>query len=192
MVRSDSATVLDAANEQVKREIAALGASAVAVEKVYYRHYMQKEISEQPTVVAQTLHSFLRQAENSIAPPQFDFDISSIRRVTILASSTSYYACTEGKYWLDQFARVPVDIDFPSEFRYRAAMLEEGQLELFISQCEETADTRAALRHGEQYGQIIATVVNAPTNSMAREADVLLPAHPGPKLGIASTKAFTC
>ncbi|MBU1254380.1 MAG: glutamine--fructose-6-phosphate transaminase (isomerizing) [Alphaproteobacteria bacterium] len=192
VVRRDSATVFDAENEQVEREITTSGASAAAVEKGNYRHFMQKEIFEQPTVVAQTLGSYLRQADNSVALPQFDFDISTIRRVTIVACGTSYYAGLVAKYWFEQFARVPVDIDVASEFRYREPVLEDGGLALFISQSGETADTLAALRHCKEAGQTIAVVVNVPTSSMAREADLLLPTHAGPEIGVASTKAFTC
>ena len=192
VVRRDSATVFDAENEQIEREITTSGASAAAVEKGNYRHFMQKEIFEQPTVVAQTLGSYLRQADNSVALPQFDFDISTIRRVTIVACGTSYYAGLVAKYWFEQFARVPVDIDVASEFRYREPVLEDGGLALFISQSGETADTLAALRHCKEAGQTIAVVVNVPTSSMAREADLLLPTHAGPEIGVASTKAFTC
>ncbi|OBX20415.1 glutamine--fructose-6-phosphate aminotransferase [Erythrobacter sp. QSSC1-22B] len=192
VVRRESVEIFDAENEPVEREITTSGASAAAVEKGNYRHFMQKEIFEQPTVVAQTLGSYLRQADNSIALPQFDFDISSIRRVTIVACGTSYYAGMVAKYWFEQFARVPVDIDVASEFRYRDPVLEEGGLALFISQSGETADTLAALRHCKANGQTIAVVVNVPTSSMAREADLLLPTHAGPEIGVASTKAFTC
>ncbi|MDP3675774.1 MAG: glutamine--fructose-6-phosphate transaminase (isomerizing), partial [Novosphingobium sp.] len=153
---------------------------------------MQKEIFEQPTVVAQTLRSYIRQVDQSVALPQFDFDLSAINRVTIVACGTSYYAAMVAKYWFEQFARLPVDIDVASEFRYRDPVLEPGGLALFISQSGETADTLAALRHCKAAGQTIAVVVNVPTSSMAREADLLLPTHAGPEIGVASTKAFTC
>ncbi|MBX9898634.1 MAG: glutamine--fructose-6-phosphate transaminase (isomerizing), partial [Qipengyuania sp.] len=192
VVTRDRATIRDFEGEVVERAITTSGASAAAVEKGNYRHYMQKEIFEQPTVVAQTLGSYLRPAEGVVALPQFDFDLSSIRRVTIVACGTSFYAGMVAKYWFEQFARVPVDIDVASEFRYRDPVLEEGGLALFISQSGETADTLAALRHCKLAGQTIAVVVNVPTSSMAREADLLLPTHAGPEIGVASTKAFTC
>jgi glucosamine--fructose-6-phosphate aminotransferase (isomerizing) len=176
----------------VKREITTSGASAVQIEKGNYRHFMQKEIFEQPTVVAQTLRSYIRQVDQSVALPQMDFDLSKINRVTIVACGTSYYAGLVAKYWFEQFARLPVDIDVASEFRYRDPVLEPGGLALFISQSGETADTLAALRHCKEAGQTIAVVVNVPTSSMAREADLLLPTHAGPEIGVASTKAFTC
>ncbi|QZD87760.1 glutamine--fructose-6-phosphate transaminase (isomerizing) [Qipengyuania psychrotolerans] len=192
VVTREGAEIHDEEGEIVEREVRPSGASAAAVEKGNYRHFMQKEIFEQPTVVAQTLGSYLRQSDNSVALPQFDFDISSIRRVTIVACGTSYYAGMVAKYWFEQFARVPVDIDVASEFRYRDPVLEDGGLSLFISQSGETADTLAALRHCKEQGQTIAAVVNVPTSSMAREADLLLPTHAGPEIGVASTKAFTC
>lgn len=192
IVRRDGATIFDKDNKQVTREVTTSGASAAAIEKGNYRHFMQKEIFEQPTVVAQTLRSYIRQVDQSVALPQIDFDLSSINRVTIVACGTSYYAGMVAKYWFEQFARLPVDIDVASEFRYRDPVLEPGGLALFISQSGETADTLAALRHCKEAGQTIAVVVNVPTSSMAREADLLLPTHAGPEIGVASTKAFTC
>jgi glucosamine--fructose-6-phosphate aminotransferase (isomerizing) len=192
VITHDGATIYDKDNNRVEREVTTSGASAVAIEKGNYRHFMQKEIFEQPTVVAQTLRSYLRPVEQQVALPQIDFDISAVERVTIVACGTSYYAGMVAKYWFEQFARVPVDIDFASEFRYRDPVLSPGGLALFISQSGETADTLAALRHCKAEGQTIAVVVNVPTSSMAREADLLLPTHAGPEIGVASTKAFTC
>ncbi|MEO0464536.1 MAG: glutamine--fructose-6-phosphate transaminase (isomerizing) [Pseudomonadota bacterium] len=192
IVRRDSAQVFDAEGCETFRPVQPSGASAAAVEKGNYRHFMQKEIFEQPTVVAQTLGSYLRREDNSVALPQFDFDISGVKRLTIVACGTSFYAGMVAKYWFEQFARVPVDIDVASEFRYREPVLEEGGLALFISQSGETADTLAALRHCKAEGQVIGVVVNVPTSTMAREADLLLPTHAGPEIGVASTKAFTC
>ena len=192
VIERDSARIHDAEGNEVEREIRKSGASAAAIEKGNYRHFMQKEIFEQPTVVAQTLRSYLRPSEQRVALPQMDFDISQINRVTMVACGTSYCAGLVAKYWLEQFARVPVDIDFASEFRYREPILPDGGLALFISQSGETADTLAALKHCKEQGQTIAAVVNVPTSSMAREADLLLPTHAGPEIGVASTKAFTC
>ncbi|WP_310532669.1 glutamine--fructose-6-phosphate transaminase (isomerizing) [Novosphingobium sp.] len=192
VITRDGAKIYDKDNTPVEREIVASGASAAAIEKGNYRHFMQKEIFEQPTVVAQTLRSYVRQVDQTVALPQFDFDLSTINRVTIVACGTSFYAGMVAKYWFEQFARLPVDIDVASEFRYRDPVLEPGGLALFISQSGETADTLAALRHCKAAGQTIAVVVNVPTSSMAREADLLLPTHAGPEIGVASTKAFTC
>ncbi len=192
IVTRDGAEIFDRDNKPVQRAVTTSGASAVAIEKGNYRHFMQKEIFEQPTVVAQTLRSYIRQLDQSIALPRLDFDLSAINRVTIVACGTSYYAGMVAKYWFEQFARLPVDIDVASEFRYRDPVLEPGGLALFISQSGETADTLAALRHCKAHGQTIAVVVNVPTSSMAREADLLLPTHAGPEIGVASTKAFSC
>jgi glucosamine--fructose-6-phosphate aminotransferase (isomerizing) len=186
------AEIFDKHNQPVTREVTTSGASAIVIEKGNYRHFMLKEIYEQPTVVAQTLRSYIRQVDQTVALPQIDFDLSQINRITIVACGTSYYAGLVAKYWIEQFARLPVDIDVASEFRYRDPVLEPGGLALFISQSGETADTLAALRHCQAAGQTIGVVVNVPTSSMAREADLLLPTHAGPEIGVASTKAFTC
>jgi glucosamine--fructose-6-phosphate aminotransferase (isomerizing) len=192
VITKDGAQIHDADNNPVMREITTSGVTAAAVEKGNYRHFMQKEIFEQPTVVAQTLSSYIRPLEQTVALPQMDFDLLKIDRITIVACGTSYYAGMVAKYWFETFARVPVDIDVASEFRYRDPVLQPGGLALFISQSGETADTLAALRHCKANGQTIAVVVNVPTSSMAREADLLLPTHAGPEIGVASTKAFTC
>jgi len=192
VITRDGAQVFDKDDNPVEREIVASGATATEIEKGNFHHFMQKEIFEQPVVVAQTLRSYIRQIENRVALPQMDFDLSAVERITIVACGTSYYAGMVAKYWFERFARVPVDIDVASEFRYRDPVLEPGGLALFISQSGETADTLAALRHCKANGQVIAVVVNVPTSSMAREADLLLPTHAGPEIGVASTKAFTC
>lgn len=192
VIRRESIEIYDRDNQAVEREIVESGASSAPVEKGNYRHYMQKEIFEQPIVVAQTLQSYVRPFEGEVALPTGDLDLSTIGRVTIVACGTSFYAGMVAKYWIEQFARVPVDIDVASEFRYRQPVLEPGGLALFISQSGETADTLAALRHARSEQQRIAVVVNVPTSSMAREADLLLPTHAGPEIGVASTKAFSC
>jgi len=192
VVRRDKVEIFDRANQAVEREIVQSGASADRIDKGNHAHFMRKEIFEQPIVVAQTLQSYVRPFEGTVALPDFGFDLGSIARVTIVACGTSYYAGMVAKYWFERFARVAVDIDVASEFRYREPVLEPGGLALFISQSGETADTLAALRHAKSHGQRIAVVVNVPTSSMAREADLLLPTHAGPEIGVASTKAFTC
>lgn len=192
VVTRAGAQVFDRENRPVERAVTVSGVSGAMIDKGNHRHFMQKEIYEQPVVVAQTLRSYMRRIDDQVSLPVPDFDLSAIRRVTIVACGTSFYAGMVAKYWFEQFARVPVDIDVASEFRYRAPVMEEGGLALFISQSGETADTLAALRHAKAEGQKIAVVVNVPTSSMAREADLLLPTHAGPEIGVASTKAFTC
>ena len=180
VVERDKVQIFDRDNRPVEREIVESGASAARIDKGNHRHFMQKEIFEQPIVVAQTLQSYVRPFEGKVALPDIDFDLASVNRVTIVACGTSFYAGMVAKYWFEQFARVPVDIDVASEFRYREPVLEPGGLALFISPVGETADTLAALRHARAEGQTIAVVVNVPTSSMAREADLLLPTHAGP------------
>ncbi|KQN77919.1 glutamine--fructose-6-phosphate transaminase (isomerizing) [Sphingomonas sp. Leaf62] len=190
--RRDGTDIFDRDNNPVDRPVTLSGVTGALIDKGNHRHFMQKEIYEQPIVVAQTLRSYLQRFEGRVTLPIPDFDLSGIKRVTIVACGTSFYAGMVAKYWFEQFARVPVDLDVASEFRYRAPVMEEGGLALFISQSGETADTLAALRHAKSEGQTIAVVVNVPTSTMAREADLLLPTHAGPEIGVASTKAFTC
>ena len=184
--------IYDCDNRRVERPIVESGASAEMIDKGNHPHFMLKEIYEQPLVVAQTLRSYLQRMEERVTLPIPEFDLAAVTRVTIVACGTSFYAGMVAKYWFEQFARLPVDIDVASEFRYRAPILEPGGLSLFISQSGETADTLAALRHAKAEGQKVAVVVNVPTSSMAREADLLLPTHAGPEIGVASTKAFVC
>ena len=192
VITREKTQIYDRDDQPVERAVVNSGVSNLSVDKGNHRHFMLKEIYEQPIVVAQTLKSYLRRLENQVSLPIPDFDLGAIKRVTIVACGTSFYAGMVAKYWFEQFARVPVDLDVASEFRYRAPVMEEGGLALFISQSGETADTLAALRHARTEGQKIAVVVNVPTSTMAREADLLLPTHAGPEIGVASTKAFTC
>ncbi len=192
VVDGGGARIFDRDNNPVERPVTLSGVSGAMIDKGNHRHFMQKEIYEQPVVVAQTLRSYLQRMEERVTLPVPEFDLAAIRRVTIVACGTSFYAGMVAKYWFEQFARVPVDLDVASEFRYRAPVMEDGGLALFISQSGETADTLAALRHARAEGQKIAVVVNVPTSTMAREADLLLPTHAGPEIGVASTKAFTC
>jgi glucosamine--fructose-6-phosphate aminotransferase (isomerizing) len=153
---------------------------------------MQKEIFEQPIVVAQTLQSYVRPFEGEIALPDMDFPVESIKRVLITACGTAFYVGMVGKYWIERFARVPVEVEVASELRYRDPVLLPNTLGVVVSQSGETADTLAALRHMRSNGVVTAGIINVPTSSMAREVDVLLPTHAGPEIGVASTKAFTC
>ena len=192
VAKRDSVQIFDRDNQPVTREIVQSGATAEEISKGNYPHFMLKEIFEQPLVVAETLQSYVRAFDGEVTMPDTSLDLAGIKRVTIVACGTSYYAGMVAKYWFEQFARVPVDLDFASEFRYREPVLEAGGLALFISQSGETADTLAALRYARDQGQVIAVVVNVPTSSMAREADLLLPTRAGPEIGVASTKAFSC
>ncbi|OQW77726.1 MAG: glutamine--fructose-6-phosphate transaminase (isomerizing) [Proteobacteria bacterium ST_bin13] len=184
--------VFDRDNQPVTRPIVNSGASGQLIDKGNYRHFMLKEIYEQPVVVAQTLRSYLRPVEEQVALPDMEFDLGKIQRVAIVACGTASYVGMIGKYWIEQFARVPVEADVASEFRYRDPVLTPDMLGIVISQSGETADTLAALRHMKSAGLTTAGIINVPTSSMAREVDLLLPTHAGPEIGVASTKAFTC
>ena len=185
------ATVRDGEDQIVEREITQTAHDGEAVGKENYRHYMHKEIHEQPAVIGDTLNSYVNPTNGAIALPELPFALEDVSRVTIIACGTSYYAGLVARYWIEGLARVPVEIDVSSEFRYRTPPLDDGGIALFISQSGETADTLAALRFAKAEGQKIAAVVNVPESTMAREADIVLPTHAGPEIGVASTKAFT-
>jgi glucosamine--fructose-6-phosphate aminotransferase (isomerizing) len=154
---------------------------------------MAKEIHEQPEVVGRTLAHYLDMASGTVRLPfEAPFDWAALDRITISACGTAYIAGLVSKYWFERFARLPVDIDIASEFRYREAPMPASGLAIFISQSGETADTLAGLRYAKEQGQHILSVVNVPTSSIARESDVVAPTLAGPEIGVASTKAFTC
>lgn len=184
--------IFDRDNQPVERPIVNSGASGQLIDKGNYRHFMLKEIHEQPVVAAQTLRSYLRPLEDRVALPDMEFDLGGVERVAIVACGTASYVGMIGKYWVEQLARVPVEVDVASEFRYRDPVLTIGQLGVVISQSGETADTLAALRHMKAARLTTAGIINVPTSSMAREVDLLMPTHAGPEIGVASTKAFTC
>ncbi len=188
--RSD-ATVHDETGAVVAREIKQTQASGALIGKGNHRHFMEKEIFEQPAVVGDTLQVFVNPTTRSIHMPVLPFDLAEVPRVTVVACGTASYAGHVAKYWLEQVARVPVELDIASEFRYRDPPLPKGGIALFVSQSGETADTLAALRHCREKGQWIVSVVNVPESSIARESDVVLRTMAGPEIGVASTKAFT-
>ena len=190
-VTHDSAIVHDRAGEVVMREIKLTEASGALIGKGNHRHFMEKEIFEQPAVVGDTLQVFINPTTRSIHMPLMPFDLAHVPKVTIVACGTASYAGHVGKYWLEQVARVPAELDIASEFRYRDAPLPDGGVALFVSQSGETADTLAALRHCKEQGQHIVSVVNVPESSIARESNVVLRTLAGPEIGVASTKAFT-
>ena len=187
------ASFRDAAGRTVKRKRQKSAAGAFVVDKGNHRHFMAKEIHEQPEVVGRTLAHYLDMASGAIRLPMtLPFDWTQLDRIVISACGTAYYAGLVGKAWFERFARLPVEIDIASEFRYREAPLAERGLALFISQSGETADTLAALRYAKEHGQHVMAVVNVPTSSIARESHVVAPTLAGPEIGVASTKAFTC
>ena len=186
-----SATVYDENGGEVKRPVVQSAASGAMIGKGGYRHFMLKEIYEQPQVIGDTLNTMINQDMDTITLPNVPFDLKEMTRLTIVACGTSYYAGLVGKYWIESIARVPVDIDVASEFRYRRPVMEKGGVALFISQSGETADTLAALRYCKEQGQKIVSIVNVPTSTMARESNCVLKTLAGPEIGVASTKAFT-
>ena len=185
--------IYDVSGAVVNREVIKSGASSFLVDKANYRHFMAKEIHEQPEVVGHTLARYVDMAAERVALPiKLPFDFNDIQRISITACGTASYAGYIAKYWLERLARLPVEIDVASEFRYREAPLRKGDLAIFISQSGETADTLAALRYAKSQGTHTLSVVNVPTSTIARESETVVPTLAGPEIGVASTKAFTC
>jgi glucosamine--fructose-6-phosphate aminotransferase (isomerizing) len=177
----------------VNRDVLKSGASSFMVDKANYRHFMAKEIHEQPEVVGHTLARYVDMATERVSLPlRLPFDFKDIQRISIVACGTASYAGYVAKYWFERLSRVPVETDVASEFRYREAPLRKGDLAIFISQSGETADTLAALRYAKEQGVHTLSVVNVPTSTIARESETMLPTLAGPEIGVASTKAFTC
>jgi glutamine---fructose-6-phosphate transaminase (isomerizing) len=186
------AQVHDAAGNKVTRTVQKSNASAFLVDKGNHRHFMAKEIHEQPEVVGHTLAHYLDMAAERVRMPELPFDFRDINRISISACGTAFYAGLVAKYWFERFARLPVEIDVASEFRYREAPFAPGGLAISVSQSGETADTLATLRYAREQKQHILSVVNVATSTIARESDVVMPTLAGPEIGVASTKAFTC
>ena len=183
----------DAGGRIVERAVVKSNARAFQVDKGNYKHFMAKEIHEQPEVVGHTLAHYLdMNAERVALPMTLPFDFKKIDRVSISACGTAYYAGLVAKYWFERFARLPVEIDVASEFRYREAPFQPGNLAVFVSQSGETADTLATLRYAREQKQHVISIVNVETSTIARESDVVMPTLAGPEIGVASTKAFTC
>ncbi|MET3907156.1 glucosamine--fructose-6-phosphate aminotransferase (isomerizing) [Bradyrhizobium sp. S3.3.6] len=188
-----SAAIFDKDGHAVQRDKIKHAASTSLVDKANYRHFMAKEIHEQPEVVGHTLARYVDMATERVSlPVKLPFDFKDIQRINITACGTASYAGIVAKYWFERFARVPVEVDVASEFRYREAPLRKGDLAIFISQSGETADTLAALRYAKAEGAHTIAVVNVPTSTIARESETVLQTLAGPEIGVASTKAFTC
>lgn len=193
VLRRSGAVFHDAEDRVVERRRQPLQAGSFLVDKGNYRHFMAKEIHEQPEVVGRTLAQYLDLAEGVVRLPfEFGFDPKSLSRVTISACGTAYYAGLVARYWIERFARLPVEIDIASEFRYRDPPLADKGLMIVVSQSGETADTLAALRYAREQGQHILSIVNVDTSTIARESDTVARTLAGPEIGVASTKAFTC
>jgi glucosamine--fructose-6-phosphate aminotransferase (isomerizing) len=185
------ARVHDAEDRPVERAVKQTALSGALIGKGEYRHFMQKEIFEQPAVIGDTLQSFLNPLNRTVELPDLGIDFAAIPRITISACGTAFFAGLVAKYWFEQIARQPVEVDIASEFRYREAPMPKGGLGLFISQSGETIDTLEALRYAKRSGQQILSLVNVAESAIARESHAILQTLAGPEIGVASTKAFT-
>ena len=191
VIRRAGVEILDAEGRPVMRGIRQIDIDAAAVSKGGHKHFMAKEIAEQPTVLAEVLAHYLNAEGTDVLLPE-GLDFAKIERISMVSCGTAYYACLTARYWFEQVARIPVDVDVASEFRYREPPVAEGTLAMFISQSGETADTLAALRYMSGRASQVVSLVNVPESSIARESDIALPTLAGREISVASTKAFTC
>ena len=187
----DTIKIWDKNGQLAKRSIRTIAIDAAQVDKAGYKHFMAKEIAEQPSTLERTLSNYITNDGLDIRIPQSDLDLAQIDRITMVACGTAFYAALTAKYWFEKIARVPVEVDIASEFRYREPPVPPGTSALFVSQSGETADTLAALRYMTSQNAAIMSVVNVEESSIARESDLVLPIHAGVEIGVASTKAFT-
>ena len=185
-------TIHDANGKLANRAVKTIKIDTARVDKAGHKHFMAKEIAEQPEVIGEAIRHYLPSGESHVILPGDGIDFTKVQRLTMVACGTAYYACLTAKYWFEQLARLPVEVDVASEFRYREPPVTDGTLALFVSQSGETADTLAALRYCQDKADKIVSVVNVPESSIARESDLALPIHAGVEIGVASTKAFTC
>ncbi|MFZ1774788.1 MAG: glutamine--fructose-6-phosphate transaminase (isomerizing) [Rhizobiaceae bacterium] len=192
VLRRSGAVIRDMTGQVVKRTAQKSSGSAFLVDKGNHRHFMEKEIHEQPEVISHTLSYYFDFSTGSAKKLNSAIDFAAIKRLAISACGTAYYAGLVGKYWFEHYARLPVDIDVASEFRYREMPLSPDDAALFITQSGETADTLASLRYCKSLGMKIGAIVNVRESTIAREADSIFPTLAGPEIGVASTKAFTC
>lgn len=192
IVKRDSVKIYDKEGKDVERNIRITEQSGAVTGKGEYKHFMLKEIYEQPAVIGETLNSFVNAGTGKISIPDDILEaVSAAPRLTLVACGTAFYACMVAKYWFEQIARIPCEIDVASEFRYREAPMPEGGIALFISQSGETLDTLEALRYCKRQGQKIISIVNTIESTIERESDFVLHTLAGPEIGVASTKAFT-
>ena len=191
IINRDSLTIYNSKNVQVERPVSLTEVSGALIGKGKYRHFMDKEIHEQPEVIGYTLSAFYDPNSNYMKMPKVAFNPGLLPKLTIVAAGTSYYAGMIAKYWLEGLARLPVEVDIASEFRYRNSVLPDGGAALFISQSGESLDTLMALRHAREKRQHIISLINVGESTIARESDVVLKTLAGPEISVASTKAYT-
>ncbi len=187
-----SLEIRNESGELANREMRKIKLDHARADKGEHKHFMAKEIAEQPVVVAEAIRSYLPTGGDRVVLPDTDLEFTKLDRLTMVACGTAFYACLTAKYWFEQLAKLPVEVDIASEFRYREPPITDRTMALFVSQSGETADTLAALRYCEGKADKIVSVINVPESSIARESDVALPIHAGVEIGVASTKAFTC
>jgi glucosamine--fructose-6-phosphate aminotransferase (isomerizing) len=193
VITRSSAEIHDNDDKLAERAVLKSQASVLLIDKGNHRHFMAKEIHEQPEVVGHTLANYLDMASARVdLPIKLPFDFRALSRISIAACGTAYYAGMVARYWFEQFAHLPVEVDIASEYRYRDVPLTPGNLAICVSQSGETADTLASLRYASAHKQHVLSIVNVPTSSIARESDLVMPTLAGPEIGVASTKAFTC
>ncbi len=192
VITRDTVEIRDHAGNLAQREIRTVQLDTATVDKSGYKHFMAKEIAEQPTVLQGALAHYINGDASAVTLPAPGLDFTKVERMTMVACGTAFYACLVAKYWFEQIAGIPVEVDVASEFRYREPPVTPGTVALFVSQSGETADTLAALRYMEGKAAKIVSVVNVPESSIARESDLPLPILAGTEIGVASTKAFTC
>ncbi len=185
-------TIRNRDGQSVERQEQIVPAASMLIDKGGHKHFMAKEIFEQPEVIVHTLASYIDPLTSSVQLPEMDLQFAELPRLMLSACGTAFYSTMVAKYWFERLARIPVEIDIASEFRYRESALPPHGLAVFVSQSGETADTLAALRYCREQQQHIVSIVNVDQSSIARESDFLLPTHAGPEIGVASTKAFTC
>ena len=191
VVDRQGARFFDMDGNEIQREIKLTRLTGAAIGKGNFRHFMEKELHEHPAVIGDTLHRMVNPATRAVTLPDLGIDFSTIPRITMSACGSAYYAGLVGRWWFEAMARIPMDGDVASEFRYRTPPLPPGGLGLLVSQSGETADTLAALRYMRENGQKVLSIINVPESSMARESDAVLETVAGPEIGVASTKAFT-
>lgn len=188
----NSVAIYDAEGKQANRQMRTINIDTARIEKGGHKHFMAKEIAEQPTVIGEAVSHYLSKDGRGIVLPEGMPDFKDVQRISMVACGTAYLACLTAKYWFEQLAGIPVDVDIASEFRYREPPVPAGTLAIFVSQSGETADTLAALRYAKGRAEAVLSVVNVAESSIARESDLALEILAGTEIGVASTKGFTC
>ena len=192
IIDNSSFEIFDNQNEFIKRKSQIIDKTVTLAEKGVFKHFMSKEIHEQPSVIQDAISHYINNDDLTVNLPKFPFSISNLKNITLVACGSSYYSGLVAREWFEKFSRIKVDVEIASEFRYRETPMDSSGLTIFISQSGETADTLAALKHCKKLNQKTISVVNVPNSSMCRNSDTSLKIFAGPEIGVASTKAFTC